>query len=201
MASFTLVNASSCTDTAKAIKVLACVFLYADCSTDINFCLSFFSAVATARVTAPFCKKDADPIVLCMRSRASSSVRILMVAPMACISSLRVDTRSSYSLSKFSHLVVRSTMNLVSASRDALVSSKSSRPFARSSLVCDKRPSLSSICLVAESISPCFAAFSFWKLSLRSNSAFCASLRLPSISSCICLRTPRILPERALYDS
>ena len=104
------------------------------------------------------CISEVDGRVFLKRSRASSSLRILMVSASASSSSARVFFTSSYSSSFVPQPSFRSARNFVSSARDVFVSSRSSERLTISVPFSPTRAVLSSMALELAAISFSLAA-------------------------------------------
>mmetsp|Transcript_8806 Transcript_8806/g.25251 ORF Transcript_8806/g.25251 Transcript_8806/m.25251 type:complete len:274 (-) Transcript_8806:565-1386(-) len=138
--------------------------------------------------------------VFLKRSKASSSLRILMVSDNATNSSARVFFRSSHSAVFVPQLVFNSARNFLSASRVAPASPSSS-------FISTISKPISPICVVFASIvaerastSLAFAATSSSCALTAACSEAVASARSLDMVSCICFRIPTISPLEGAYS-
>mmetsp|Transcript_126452 Transcript_126452/g.366078 ORF Transcript_126452/g.366078 Transcript_126452/m.366078 type:complete len:264 (-) Transcript_126452:662-1453(-) len=127
-------------------------------------------------------------------SKASSSLRTLIVSESASNSSARVFLTSSHSCSFVAQPCSNSALNFWSAARACSVSSRSLDASASSTPKLPTRVILSSICACNVSTSFFLAAVSSSKLVMADVSAAVASLKLADISSDNCFRIPVISP-------
>mmetsp|Transcript_22548 Transcript_22548/g.54777 ORF Transcript_22548/g.54777 Transcript_22548/m.54777 type:complete len:228 (+) Transcript_22548:652-1335(+) len=160
IAFLTLVKLSSFTDTARDSNAVPWDLEKACCRTDE-------ALDRRARIIRLDSETSTNPPMLLLnRARASSEVKMPMVAAMALSSSLRSEERALYSLSAVAQSLVTSAKNWASASRVVVVSSRSWVAWSLWTLVSANVLVLSSICWVSAAISSSLAA-------LSSSKAFC----------------------------
>mmetsp|Transcript_25340 Transcript_25340/g.80542 ORF Transcript_25340/g.80542 Transcript_25340/m.80542 type:complete len:228 (+) Transcript_25340:828-1511(+) len=112
----------------------------------------------TSLPLALVCSREGLGSVFLKSSRASSSLRILMVSARATSSSARVFCTTSHSALFFSQFLSRSARNCLSSASDLVVSSRSAFRASISRPVCPWRPSLASMACVLLLISFSLAA-------------------------------------------
>mmetsp|Transcript_35530 Transcript_35530/g.94111 ORF Transcript_35530/g.94111 Transcript_35530/m.94111 type:complete len:230 (+) Transcript_35530:823-1512(+) len=193
ISTFTFSKVSSCAEAARSASAGAPVLpatFWSRVETLLR--LATVSEVSSLAVTEDTCTKELT--VLSMLAKASSELRILMVSSTAAISSRRLFVRAAISASDSEHFFLRLKRNSLSRAIWPCTSSSSfvsSAAFSPSAARSESRDTILSSPAV---ISSCFAVRRAANSSTAWASAFCASERLPSNCSAICLRMPKIWP-------
>mmetsp|Transcript_82465 Transcript_82465/g.191576 ORF Transcript_82465/g.191576 Transcript_82465/m.191576 type:complete len:237 (-) Transcript_82465:767-1477(-) len=188
IASFTFSKPSSCTPTARVAKCQAPAQPFW-CLATARSCDAARARCCSVRPVLLICTKLS---VFERRSRASSSVRILIASAIACTSSVRVLLRSAYSVSAVAQRSFRSIRNFSSALRASRESAKSTFACATFWFVAANWACFSSMDLALACSSPSLADLRCWNASSACISAFCDWARFFWNVSCICFRIPRM---------
>mmetsp|Transcript_95725 Transcript_95725/g.189757 ORF Transcript_95725/g.189757 Transcript_95725/m.189757 type:complete len:435 (-) Transcript_95725:252-1556(-) len=145
------------------------------------------------------CRKEALGSVFLNKSRASSSLRILMVSAIASNSSARVLVLSAHSASFVEQPFASSAKNFLSSARAFAVSSISSFISVISRPTCATRSNFDSMAAVFASSSLVLASIKSANVLIASSSVAVTSANVFSMVSFNCLRMPTISPLAGTY--